>query len=122
MSVHMIDGLSEEELDRMERRVAAATVGPWLPESDEAELATNVSVIELGLCNELGTFKSIELVGASAADHEFIVNARQDMPRLLQEVRQLRARLQSLNLSLDDLQPHTLRGAGEEAFLLSPSM
>ena len=112
------DVLSEEELDRMERRVAAATVGPWLPDSDET---ANVSVIELGLCNELGTFKSIELVGASAADHEFIVNARQDIPRLLHEVRHLRARLQSLNTAMDDLEPH-LRGAGEEAFLLSRSM
>jgi hypothetical protein len=118
MSMHSFDELSEEELDRMERRVAAATLGPWLPEGDEAELTTNVSIIELGLCNELGTFKSIELVGASAADHEFIVNARQDMPRLLQEVRALRARLQSIS---DDLEPH-MRGAGEEAFLLSPSM
>ena len=118
MSMHAFDQLSEEELDRMERRVAAATVGPWLPESAEA---ANVSVIELGSCNELGTFKSIELVGASAADHEFIVNARQDIPRLLQEVRQLRARLQSLNTSLDDIESH-MRSAGEEVFLLSPSM
>jgi hypothetical protein len=121
MSLHTFDELSDEELDRMERRVAAATIGPWLPEDDEAELTANVSIIELGLCNELGTFKSIELIGASAADHEFIVNARQDMPRLLQEVRALRARLHSLNASLDDLEPH-MRSAGEEAFLLSPSM
>ena len=118
MSMHAFAELSEEELDRMERRVAAATVGPWLPESAEA---ANVSVIELGLCNELGTFKSIELVGASAADHEFIVNARQDIPRLLQEVRQLRARLQTLNTSMDDIESH-MRSAGEEVFLLSPSM
>jgi len=121
MSKHTFGELSEEELDRMERRVAAASLGPWLPESDEAELAANVSIIELGLCNELGTFKSIELVGASRADHEFIVNARQDVPRLLQEVRQLRARLQSIDASNDDLEPH-LAGAGEEAFLLSRSM
>lgn len=121
MSKHAFHELSEEELDRMERRAAAATVGPWLPDSDQAEPTANVSVIELGLCNELGTFKSIELVGASAADHDFIVNARQDIPRLLQEVRQLRARLHSLNVAMDDLDSH-MRSAGEEVFLLSPSM
>lgn len=121
MSMHAFDELSEEELNRMERRVAAATVGPWLPDGEEAELATNVSVIELGLCNELGTFKSIELVGASAADHDFIVNARQDIPRLLQEVRQLRARLQAISAPLDDLETRRRR-AGEEAFHLSHSM
>jgi hypothetical protein len=121
MSMHELDALSEEELERMERRVAAATVGPWLADSDEPEPAANISVIELGSCNELGTFKSIELVGASPADHDFIVNARQDIPRLLQEVRQLRARLQSLDTSMDDLESR-MRGAGEEAFLLSPSM
>lgn len=122
MSMHTCDELSEAELDLMERRVAAATVGPWLPDSADVELATNVSVIELGLCNELGTFKSIELVGASEADHEFIVNARQDMPRLLQEVRYLRARLRSLGTSLDDIETHTLRNTGEETYLLAPSM
>lgn len=121
MSLHKFNALSEEELDRMERRAAAATVGPWLPDSDAPELAANVSVIELGACNELGTFKSIELVGASPADHEFIVNARQDIPRLLQEVRHLRALLQSLDTSMDEIESR-MRGASEEAFLLSPSM
>jgi hypothetical protein len=36
-------------------------------------------------------------------------------------VRQLRARLHSLNESMDDLESH-IRSAGEESFLLSPSM
>jgi len=68
MSMHTCDELSEEDLDRMERRVAAATVGPWLPESEEAKPATNVSVIELGCATSSAHSKSIELVGASAAD------------------------------------------------------
>ena len=117
------DDLSEEELDRMESRVAAATTGPWLANGADEDLATNVSVIELGVCNELGTFASIELVGATEADHDFIVNARQDMPRLIREVRCLRARLQSLGASLEDIEEtRSMRSAGAEALLMAPTM
>lgn len=123
MTMHAFVELSEEELDRMEGRVAAASIGPWLSNGVDEELETKISVIELGVCNELGTFASIELVGATEADHEFIVNARQDVPRLLNEVRCLRARLQSLGTSLDDLDDtHSMRGAAAEALLMSPSM
>ncbi len=115
--------LSNEELDRIESRIAAATIGPWLSYLAGADLAADSSCIELGSCNEVGTFKSIELIGATAADHEFIANARQDLPRLLHEVRCLRARLQSLCTSMDDLESHAMRSAGDgSVFPLSPSM
>lgn len=120
MAIHTFDELSDDELDQIESRAAAATVGPWLGESADADLPANVSVIELGLCNEVGTFRSIELVGASAADHEFIVNARQDIPKLLYEVRCLRARLQSLIAG--EIEPHTIRAGAEDVLLMSSRM
>ena len=57
----------------------------------------------------LGTFKLIELSGASAADRDFIANARQDLPRLLLEVRRLRSLLQSRCAPMDDLESQPMR-------------
>lgn len=122
MTMHSFAELSEDDLDRMESRIDAATVGPWLSNNADADLTEHTGVIELGLCNELGTFKSIELVGANEADQDFIVNARQDMPRLLREVRFLRARLQSIGTSKSDRESHSKKKAASDALHLAPSM
>jgi hypothetical protein len=86
MKTQVFHQLSDEELNRIESRVAAATAGPWLYYA----LDKDTGLIELGTCNEIGVFNSIELSDVSAADQDFIVNARQDLPRLLVEVRTLR--------------------------------
>ena len=122
MAVHAIKELSNEELERIESRSAAATMGPWLSNPAEADSAADSSVIELGSCNELGTFRTIALIGATAEDHDFIVHARQDVPRLLNEVRCLRALLHSISGQVDDFGAHTMRIAGEDAVLMSSAM
>jgi hypothetical protein len=96
MTLQSYSGLTSEELDRIECRVDAATQGPWFSYvvGRDSE-AAHCNFIELGSCNEVGTFKSIELIGATVADQDFIANARQDLPRLLREVRSLRACLES---------------------------
>ena len=76
--------LSDEALRRIERLCDAATPGPW------------TSFVE-GRDHESGSSFSrtavhdIEMSGASTADQDFIASARQDVPRLLAEVRRLRA-------------------------------
>jgi len=90
------DELSERELERMERLAEAATAGPWISYLLGRDADAGSNCIELGSCNELGSFQSIELIGASAADQDFIASARQDIPRLLGEVRALKARLDVL--------------------------
>jgi len=87
MTPQMCHELSEEELARIERLAEAATVGPWIAQS---------GCVELGICNELGSFACIELSNVSPADQDFIASARQDVPTLLREVRILKARLHSL--------------------------
>lgn len=88
--------LTDSDLDRMTRLVDAATAGPWFSYVVGRDPEAGTNCIELGWCNELGSFKSIETAGATVADQDFIASARQDMPRLLLEVRVLRARLASL--------------------------
>jgi hypothetical protein len=82
--------LSEADLDCIERRLAAATAGPWISYVVGRDADAVSTCIELGMCNELGSFRAIELRGANAADQDFIASARQDIPRLLAEIRLLR--------------------------------
>jgi hypothetical protein len=103
MTMQVFDELTTEELDRIERCIRASTAGPWFSYVVGRDADTDLNYIETGSCNEVGTFKQMELHGASAADQDFIANARQDVPRLLAEVRRLRARLQSQRAAASDL-------------------
>ena len=85
--------VSDEELSAIERLVEAATAGPWISYVVGRDAYTLSNCIELGLCNELGSFESINLTGGTVADQDFIAAARQFLPRLVLEVRALRARL-----------------------------
>ena len=96
MTFQIFDELSDDELDRIERMVDAAAQGPWFSYVVGRNTEAGSNCIEVGSCNELGSFKSIELSGGTVADQDFIASARQDVPRLLLEVRALRARLGSL--------------------------
>jgi hypothetical protein len=85
--------LSEGELDRIERLAAAASAGPWISYVVGRETDAFWNCVELGTCTDLGSFKSIELVGGTVADQDFIAGARQYLPRLVLEVRKLKAQL-----------------------------
>lgn len=100
MKHEVFDELPDEELDRMECLVAAATAGPWVSYVAGREPEAASSCLELGVCNELGSFRTVELIGATSADQDFMASARQDLPRLLREVRALRAYLGSLHAQL----------------------
>jgi hypothetical protein len=88
--------LTDDDLDRIERLSQSATAGPWYSYVVGRDADANSNCIELGWCNELGSFKCMEISGASVADQDFIASARQDVPRLLLEVRMLRARIDAL--------------------------
>jgi hypothetical protein len=93
MNIHECDELSDAELDRILRLADAASAAPWSSSVVGRDAYADCNCIELGLCNELGSFARIELIGGSVADQDFIASARQDVLRLLREVRTLRARL-----------------------------
>jgi hypothetical protein len=117
MTLKTYGEFSEQELKRIERLIDAASDGPWYSYAVGRDPEAESNYIEIGSCNELGSFKSIEVVGGTIADQDFIASARQDMPRLLLEVRMLRARLESLRDSEIGMRAQTLRSA--EATMLS---
>ncbi|MFJ4188210.1 hypothetical protein [Kitasatospora sp. NPDC089509] len=96
---------TEEELDSMEVRIAAASTGPWVPALETRGATGGASCIQIAPATaveddeiHLSRFINGEQVQVSPdlqldADLDFIASARQDMPRLIAEVRRLRVLL-----------------------------
>jgi hypothetical protein len=122
MTFQMFDELSDEELDRIECLIDAATQGPWFSYVVGRDTEVGSNCIEVGYCNELGSFKSIEVLGCTVADQDFIASARQDVPRLLLEVRTLRARLGSLRDAEIGSRLQAMRSVADAPAALPPSM
>lgn len=87
----MHDFLSEAELAEIELRAAAATPGPWRSFVEGRDHTAGSSFISTGEEGSRG--EDIELTGATVADQDFIAAARQDVPRLIAEVRALKQML-----------------------------
>ncbi|MFJ9777020.1 hypothetical protein ACIRVF_38295 [Kitasatospora sp. NPDC101157] len=97
---------TEEELDSMEVRIAAASTGPWIPVLETRGATGGASCIQIAPATVvkddeiyLSRFTDGEQVQVGPdlqldADLDFIASARQDMPRLIAEVRRLRALLE----------------------------
>jgi hypothetical protein len=87
--------LSPDELDRLESAIAAATPGPWHAFIEEREPIGGCSFIQLAAPGysppDMYVYHDREI--APAADLDFIAAAREYMPRLVDEVRRLRARV-----------------------------
>lgn len=99
MTIQKLFDLSDDELGAMESRAELASRGPWFSYVVGRDREAWANCIEVGSCNELGSFSAIELRGGTIADQDFIAAARQDLPRLVREVRILRARLRALDSS-----------------------
>lgn len=77
---------SDEELAAIRARCEAATPGPWKSYVEGRDHTSGSSFI-------MTTGEDIELSGATIADQDFIAHAREDVPRLLEEVQRLRSQL-----------------------------
>ncbi|MGH9225799.1 MAG: hypothetical protein ACRD2W_18895 [Acidimicrobiales bacterium] len=88
--------IEDNELDDMEMRAAAATPGPWRDFIEARDDFSGNDFIETGGGGDgqPDMYVRLEAAPAPAADLEFIAHARQDVPRLVAEVRRLRALLQ----------------------------
>jgi hypothetical protein len=85
VDTNTFEGMTDEELDRMEARLRAAAPGPWISFVEGRDHESGSSFIQTAA-------DDIYLSGATVADQDFIAHARQDLPELLIEVRRLRAR------------------------------
>jgi hypothetical protein len=115
MKMHSYKELSDHDLDRIERVIDAATAGPWYSYVVGRDADATSTCIELGACNELGSFKSMEVSGCTVADQDFIASARQDLPLLLREVRLLRIRLESMRRGVFGMREQSPRGVFDDS-------
>ena len=75
--------MTDEELHEIETRCESATGGPWRSFVEGRDHDNGSDFIQTA-------GDDIELTGGTVADQDFIANARQDVPKLLAEVRRLR--------------------------------
>ena len=80
--------LSDRELNEIRQRCEATTPGPWRSLIEGRDHSSGSSFIMTGDGESRG--EDIELNGGTAADQDFIANARQDIPRLLAEIDRLK--------------------------------
>jgi hypothetical protein len=86
--------LSKAELNEIRQRCDAATAGPWESFVERRDHLGGNDFIRTGGLDDKSP--DIELIGATVEDQDFIAHARQDIPRLLDEVSTLRSRMQEL--------------------------
>lgn len=89
----MSSSLTDDDLLAIEQRLAATQPAPWTSYIEGRDHSCGSNFIQTGEGAARG--EDIELSGATVADQDFIAAARQDMPRLLAEIRVLRKLLQS---------------------------
>ena len=89
--------ISDAELDEIERRCTTASQAPWQSFIEGRDHAGGDNFIRVGGLDDdepdmyVSRATSSGLVPASDADLDFISRARQDIPRLVEEIRRLRA-------------------------------
>ena len=76
--------ISSSELSAIRKRAEKTTKGPWKAFVEGRDMECGSSFIRT-------QDKDIELIGATEADYDFIVNARQDIFKLLDEIERLKS-------------------------------
>jgi hypothetical protein len=93
--------LTDEELSAIETRIANASPSPWEAFVEPRDFEGGDSVVRIrGPHSDepdlyLRQYRAGRMIEASPADHDFVANARQDVPRLVEEVRRLQRLLQT---------------------------
>jgi len=80
--------ITEEELIQIEHRANSAQPGPWKAYIEGRDHDSGSSFIMTGTEHQRG--EDIEMYRATIADYDFIANARQDITRLIDEIRKLK--------------------------------
>ena len=75
--------ITEEVLNEIELRCSKTQKGPWKAYIEGRDHESGSDFIMTG-------GEDIELMGATVEDHDFIAQAKQDIPMLIQEIRRLR--------------------------------
>ena len=75
--------LNDTEIEEMKARYQHATPGPWTSFVEDRDMCSGSDFIRTA-------GEDIYLTGATVADQDFIAHARQDIPRLVEEIARLK--------------------------------
>lgn len=91
--------MTSEELDKVRDRLSKVTPGHWTPciEGRDFDSGSSFIMVQDGAMRR----EDIEFIGASAADIDFIGNAKRDIAMLLQEIERLKTYLNSADTDTD---------------------
>lgn len=88
--------MTENELKEIEDRCKLASPGPWKSLIEGRDIESADSFIMTGIAEEdIWSEKrgaDIYLTGATIADQDFIAHARQDIPKLISEIKLLKSK------------------------------
>lgn len=105
----MSEHLTDAELDEIEARAEKATEGPWVAECGSSNSPCIDFVLTENIDPRLDDRASIaETYTDEAENADFIASARTDVPRLVAEVRRLRAQVERLTVPLGESVARTL--------------
>ncbi len=85
--------LSDSYLEEVKRRYKATTKGPWISIIEGRDQDSGDSFI---MVDADGDYEAIYLLGATTEDQDFMANARQDIPNLLDEIYNLKSIINEL--------------------------
>jgi hypothetical protein len=80
--------MTEQELAEIEKRWRNARGGPWKSFVEGRGHTSGSSFIKVG--DSATRSDDIELTGATVEDQDFIAAAKQDIPALIEEIKQLK--------------------------------
>jgi hypothetical protein len=80
--------ITEQELNDIEQRCSMAQSIPWKAYIEGRDHESGSNIIKTGESDKRG--EDLEILGATDADLDFIAHARQDVPRLIEEIRRLK--------------------------------
>jgi hypothetical protein len=112
--------MTNQELEEIKARYEATTVAPWVSFIEDRDFECGSSFIMTGIPKGENIWsenrdkyiwgenrgEDLYLTGGTNADLDFIAHARQDIPRLLEEIERLKIKLR-------DLEKNGLRGLEE---------
>jgi len=79
--------ISEKELTLIQDRANAASAGPWKAFIEGRDHTSGSHVIMTGTPQNRG--EDLEIIGATTEDYDFIAHARQDIPKLIEDIKRL---------------------------------
>lgn len=84
--------MNDIKLEQIQERCNRATGGPWISFIEDRDFTCGSNFIKTAE-------NDIELIGATIDDQDFIANARQDIPWLINEVYRLNNLLSSIDVT-----------------------